>query len=481
VATIAVALASAGNAATTGPSTAAAKASPPPNIVLVLTDDLSWNLLKYMPNLKGMSRDGATFSRYFVTDSLCCPSRASIFTGRLPHNTGIFTNSPPDGGFSVFRDNGQEADTFATAISSIPGAHYRTAMMGKYLNGYQPASLYVPPGWSEWYVAGNAYSGFNYNLNENGHLVSYGSRPSDYLTDVLADKGASYIRRADNADDPFLLEISTFAPHAPATPAPRDEDEFPGLKVPRTPAFNAENENPPSWLANRPPLTRSQIAQLDRNFRKRAQSVQAVDDLIGRIRTLLRNRGLARNTYVAFSSDNGYHMGDHRLLQGKMTAFDTDIGVPLVVVGPGVPAGRTVGKLTANIDLRPTFSELAGASVPGSVDGHSLVPLLDGSSAGGWRTATLVEHHGRDQDQSDPDFQPRAAGNPPTYEAIRKSNALYVEYKNGEREYYDLVRDPYELNNTYGELSAEQQARLHQTLTELATCSGSGCWQTGGG
>ncbi len=481
VTAIAVALATTGSAATAGPSATAAKASSPPNIVFVLTDDLSWNLLKYMPNVQEMSSDGETFSRYFVTDSLCCPSRSSIFTGRLPHNTGVFTNTPPDGGFSVFRDNGQENDTFATAISSIPGAQYQTAMMGKYLNGYQPASLYVPPGWSEWDVAGNGYSEYNYKLNENGHLVSYGSQPGDYLTDVLADKGTSFIRRSDNAGDPFLLEIATFAPHAPATPAPRDAEEFPGLKVPRTPAFNAENTNPPSWLANRPPLTRSQIAQLDKNFRKRAQSVQAVDDLIGRIRTLLRNRGLARNTYVAFSSDNGYHMGDHRLLAGKMTAFDSDIGVPLIVVGPGVPGGRTVGKLTGNIDLRPTFSELAGAAVPGTVDGHSLVPLLGGSSPGEWRTATLVEHHGTDQDQSDPDFQPRASGNPPSYEAIRKSNVIYVEYKNGDREYYNLVRDPYELDNTYGELSAEQQARLHETLTELQTCSGSGCWETGGG
>lgn len=481
VTVIAVALATAGSAATAGPSATSSKASPPPNIVFVLTDDHSWNLLKHMPNVQKMSRDGETFSRYFVTDSLCCPSRSSIFTGRLPHNTGVFTNTPPDGGFSVFHDNGQEDDTFATAISSIPNAHYQSAMMGKYLNGYQPSSLYIPPGWSEWDVAGNAYSEYNYNLNENGQLVSYGSEPGDYLTDVLADKGTSFIRRSANAGDPFLLEIATFAPHAPSTPAPRDADEFPGLKVPRTPAFNAENTNPPSWLANRPPLTRSQIAQLDKNFRKRAQSVQAVDDLIGRIRTLLRNRGLARNTYVAFSSDNGYHMGDHRLMQGKMTAFDTDIGVPLIVVGPGVPSGRTVGKLTGNIDLRPTFSELAGAAVPGTVDGHSLVPLLQGSSPGGWRTATLVEHHGRDQDQSDPDFQPRASGNPTTYEAIRKSNAVYVEYKNGDREYYDLARDPYELDNTYGQLSAEQQARLHETLTELQTCSGSGCWVTGGG
>ncbi len=463
-----------------GAQATAAQASQRPNIVFVLTDDLSWNLLKYMPHVQQMRKEGETFARYFVTDSLCCPSRSSIFSGRVPHNTGVFTNTPPDGGFSVFHDRGEENDTFATAISSIPGAHYRTAMMGKYLNGYQPSSLYVPPGWSEWDVAGNGYAEFNYTLNENGKLVSYGSDPSDYLTDVLADKGVQFINRAANAGDPFLLEIATFAPHAPATPAPRDANDFPGLKVPRTPAFNAQNTNPPSWLAGRPPLTRAQIATLDDHFRRRAQSVEAVDDLIARIEATLAKRGLAQDTYIVFSSDNGFHMGDHRLTQGKMTAFDTDIGVPLIVVGPGVPPRRTVGKLTANIDLRPTFSDLAGASIPSDVDGRSLVPLMNGDSAAGWRSATLIEHHGPDQKRNDPDAQPTSSGNPPSYEAMREANDIYVEYKNGDREYYDLTTDPFELDNTYGDLGPLERARLHQTLVQLERCGGPSCWVTGG-
>jgi arylsulfatase A-like enzyme len=206
-----------------------------------------------------------------------------------------------------------------------------------------------------------------------------------------------------------------------------------------------------------------------------------VDDMIGRIETTLRKRGVARDTYLVFSSDNGYHMGDHRLMQGKMTAFDTDIGVPLIVVGPGVPAGRTVGKLTGNIDLRSTFSELAGASVPASVDGRSLVPLLTGTGGGSWRDATLIEHHGRDTDQSDPDFQSPQSGNPTSYEAIRMRDAVYVEYKNGDREYYDLVRDPFELDNTYADLSPAVQARLHDALANLESCSGQDCWVTAGG
>ncbi len=482
VAVLALALATTGAsapAASSAPSSAE-KASDHPNVVFVLTDDLSWNLLKYMPHVQAMQNQGETFSRYFVTDSLCCPSRSSIFSGRVPHNTGVITNKPPNGGFQVFHDRGEENDTFATAISSVPGANYQTAMMGKYLNGYEPSSLFVPPGWSEWDVAGNGYQGFNYQLNENGQLVSYGSQPRDYLTDVMAGKGAAFIKSAAQAGNPFMLEIATFAPHAPSTPAPRDAQDFPGLKVPRTPAFNTANTNPPAWLAGRPPLNQTEISNLNQRFRKRAQSVEAVDDMIARLRATLRQNGVADNTYLVFSSDNGYHMGDHRLMQGKMTAFDTDIGVPLIVVGPDVPAGKTVDRITENVDLRSTFSQLAGASVPNDVDGHSLVPLLRGASGTNWRTAALVEHHGPDTAKSDPDYQAAKSGNPTTYEAIRKQNEVYVEYTNGDREYYNIMKDPYELHNTYQRLNAVKKARLHQTLSKLETCSGQSCWVTGG-
>src|SRR6266487_1089967 len=178
--------------ATATPTPAAA----PPNVVFVLTDDLSWNLVQYLPQVKKLQADGLTFNDYTVTDSLCCPSRSSILTGRFPHDTGVFTNGGPDGGFGYFHNHGEESQTFATALQA---KGYRTAMMGKYLNGYLPADTlggtrpYVPPGWTEWDVAGNGYPEFNYNLNENHTVVHYGSRPPDYLTDVLARKGSTFI------------------------------------------------------------------------------------------------------------------------------------------------------------------------------------------------------------------------------------------------------------------------------------------------
>ena len=467
--------------AATRPAAAAAVA--PPNIVFVLTDDLSWNLIKYLPQVQKLQTQGMTFNDYVVTDSLCCPSRSSIFSGRFPHDTGVFTNGGNDGGFDYFHGHGEEAHTFATALQA---KGYRTAMMGKYLNGYEPANTeggtlpYVPPGWSEWDVAGNGYPEFNYDLNQNHTVVHYGSQPQDYLTDVLAGKGSTFIANSAAAKKPFLLEVATFAPHAPYTPAPRDAGDFPGLTAPRGPAFNTLPTNAPPWLAGRTPLTAAEKQNIDTSFRKRAQAVQAVDKLIGTLRAALTKAGVAGNTYVVFSSDNGYHMGEYRLNPGKMTAFDTDIRVPLVVAGPGIAAGRSSTSAVANIDLAPTFQQLGGAPTASTVDGHSLLPLLHGGSGANWRTANLVEHHGPDTTAGDPDMPAPNSGNPPSYEAIRTHAYTYVEYVDGSKEYYDHVNDPNELHNIVGTLTPARLAQLHTALTNLENChSGTACWSAG--
>ena len=358
-------------------------------------------------------------------------------------------------------------------------------MMGKYLNGYEPEDVeegkstpYVAPGWNEWDVAGDGYPQFNYELNSDGHVTQYGHAPREYLTDVLARKGLAFISSSARRHTPFVLELATFAPHSPFVPAPRDARDFPGLKVPRNPAFDAANINAPAWLSHFAPLREAQIAKLNRQFRRRAQSVQAVDRMIGEIEQELTAKGLAQNTYIVFSSDNGLHMGEHRLLAGKLTAFDSDIRVPLIVVGPGVPNGRTVTAMTENIDLCPTFEQLGGARIPSSVDGHSLVSLLHGASAANWGKEILVEHRGPDITPGDPDLPTAGAGNPPTYEALRTKGALYVEYGDGEREYYDLRTDPFELRNISAELSPVHLRRLHRALMALAHCHGAAsCWR----
>ncbi len=451
-----------------------------PNIIFILTDDLSMNLLRFMPRVQAMQRDGLTFSNYFVSDSLCCPSRASIFSGNLPHDTGVFSNVGPHGGFHVFYERGEELNTFAVALQN---AGYRTAMMGKYLNGYldgpgSPADVpatYVPPGWTEWDVGGQAYPEFDYTLNENATLQSYGHRPSDYLTDVLARKGVDFIDGAAAANAPFFLELATFAPHSPYIPAPRDAADFPGLTAPQPPNFNVLPTAAPGWLAYHQPLTQSQLAQINAVFRRRAQDVQSINDMIGELQKALTENGLASNTYLVFSSDNGLHTGEYRLMPGKMTAFDTDIHVPLVVVGPGVPAGATNAAMTENIDLAKTFAAIGGADVPS--DGHSLLPLLQGQDPGDWRNAVLIEHQGPDLRGVDPDFQQPASGSPRTYEAMRTHRFLYVSYGDGEREFYDLTKDPFELHNIADRLNLADQTLLDSELTTLEQChGGASCW-----
>jgi arylsulfatase A-like enzyme len=468
------------------PGQARAASATKPSIVFVLTDDLSLDLLRFMPHVLAMERNGLTFKNYFVADSLCCPSRASIFTGNYPHDTHVFSNSGPHGGFRVFYKRGEENHTFNL---SLQRAGYLTGMMGKYLNGYLQTGAnkkdgaaanvplsYVPPGWNAWDVAGWGYPEFNYELNGNGSIYQFGHQSSDYLTDVLAERGSQFIRAAAQRHQAFFLELATFAPHSPYVPAPRNANDFPGLRAPQPPSFDVLPTNAPHWLAVHPPLTAHQGAIIDRVFRLRAQSVEAVDRLIGQIEQTLQATGMARNTYIVFSSDNGLHTGEYRLMPGKLTAFDTDIHVPLVIIGPGIRPGSTTSDIAENVDLAKTFTAIAGTNLPS--DGHSLMSLLKGQSPPDWRNAALIEHRNSHvSNEGAADFQQPASGKPTPYEAIRTPGFLYVEYSDGEREFYDLRTDPFELHNIAGSLSSTQLALLHSSLLALKHCHGGrACW-----
>nr|GID86087.1 hypothetical protein Ade03nite_50110 [Actinoplanes derwentensis] len=452
-----------------------APASPTrPNIVFVLVDDLSMDLVQYMPNVRKLQQDGTTFTNYTVTDSLCCPSRASIFKGQFPHNTGIIKNHGSDGGFRLFHSRGQEKSTYATDMKT---AGYRTAFMGKYLNEYFAKSTmgtgkpYVPPGWDEWAVGGNAYDNFNYDLNENGKVVKYGATPQDYLTDVLSGKAAKFITTTAATGQPFIIEVSTYAPHAPYTPAPRDAALFPGLKLPHTAAWDKVPANS-TWLPAGMKLTKAQKQRMDVEYRKRVQSVQSVDKMIGTLRDTLTKAGIADETVVMFSSDNGYHMGEYALPSGKQTAFDTDVNVPLVVAGAGVQAGRSVDLIVENIDFRPTFADLAGAAAPAETDGRSFKPLLAGEIPADWRATALIEHHDPATDPADPDYQSDSRNIPPSYDALRTTTFTFIEYVDGTVEYFDRRADPHMLTNVAGTLPAARLAELRTALRGVATCIG---------
>jgi len=432
-----------------------------PNLILILTDDQTPGDVGYMPGVRALLRDrGTTFRNAFVTDSVCCPSRATILRGQYAHNHEIAGAKPPAGGFEKFRRLGLERSTVATWLKA---RGYATGFVGKYLNGYL-RTTHVPPGWDRWYgFNGGGYHDFT--LNENGRNVSYRGT-SSYQTDVLGRKALGFVRWAARRDRPFFLHLSPWAPHGPAEPAPRHARLFARTPLPRPPSFDERDvSDKPRWVRDNPRLGREEVREMGRLYRNRLRTLRAVDELVGRLVAALRESGQLENTYIFFTSDNGFHMGHHRLPEGKWTAYEEDIRVPLLVRGPGVPEGRVLPHLVLNNDLAPTFGRLGGARVPGYVDGRSLVLLLrrDPPSRRSWRSAFLVEaaSHGE-------------SGRPGLV-AVRTRGHLYVEYESGERELYDLRRDPHQLRNLYRRAPRGLVRDLKGRLEALAGCSGEGC------
>ncbi|MFI0421628.1 sulfatase [Spongiactinospora sp. 9N601] len=446
-----------------------AGAAPRPNIILIVADDLEASDLRSFPNIwSQLVRQGTSFERYFVTDSWCCPSRASILRSQYVHSHGVFTNTAPEGGFARFYRSGLESSTIGTWLK---GAGYRTALMGKYLNHYPGRAApptHVPPGWDEWYVpVRRLYEEFGYTLNENGTLRAYGDEESDYLSDVLAAKASAFVSQPRK--EPFFLYLAPVAPHLPANPAPRHADAFAEARAPRPPSFNQDDVSAePEWLRSAPRLDDDEVEEVDERHRRRLRAMLGVDDMVGALVRALGQSGRLGRTYLFFTSDNGFHLGTHRLPLGKTTPFEESIKVPLVARGPGVAAGRTVTAMTATVDLGPTFTELAGTRVPGFAEGRSLVPLLTGQTPAAWRKNVLVEFY------RPPDWSP-VPGEAPPYRALRTARHTYVEYAGGERQLYDLTADPYQLDNIVTRTPAEVVDSLARTLHEMAACSGANC------
>ena len=444
-----------------------------PNILFILTDDLDsrLNTISYMQNLQDLivSR-GTTLEDYFVTTPVCCPSRTTILRGQYTHNHGVYNNYAPDGGFEKFNKSNEEDSTLAVWLQS---AGYRTVLMGKYLNNYPYTDdrEYVPPGWSEWYSPAkkNAYDGYDYVLNENGALVAYSPAEKNYFTDVLSRKAVDFILRADEDNTPFFIYLAPFAPHEPATSAYRHLELFSDLTVPRPPSFNeADVSDKGPGLSGNPLLTDAQILEMDNLYRGRVRSLQAVDEMIAELIKTLEETGQLENTYIVFTSDNGFHMGQHRLYSGKEFLFEEDISVPFIVRGPGIAENEVVsGYLTGNVDLTSTFADWAGVQPPAFVDGRSLVDLLEGSPipAENWRQAYLLEEY-RSGDENFPT---------PTYSGLRTLQYLYVEYSEDFVEFYDLQQDPYQLENIAPSTDPAVLKYYSDMLKALNKCSGDSC------
>ena len=457
-----------------------------PNIVFVLADDLDYASAQKMPEINSLLAQGGTsFEEAFVSYPICCPSRATTLTGLYSHNHDVRGNKRPVGGFEKFRDEGLEEVTIAAHLQENG---YRTALIGKYLNGYGADDpTHVPPGWDEWYAKLGRYEYYDYELNENGEVVSYGSEEEDYLTDVLSGHATDFVRRAADEDEPFFAYIAPTSPHSPSTPAERHEGAFADEEAPRSPSFDEEDvSDKPSSIQDLSPISEKASSRADNRYRERLESMLAVDEMVGSLVEELEATGELENTFIFFTSDNGFHLGTHRLGHGKKTPYEEASRVPLFVRGPGVPEGSAVKNLVLNNDLAPTFAELAGVEFP--VDGRSLVPLLRGEEPPSWRSSVLLEafldgriargegnDRGNDEEATGQDGDEGNRTDRTAFQAVRTKTHKYVEHENGERELYNLEADPYELDNLYEGADPALLEDLKARLDALKSCSEEGC------
>mgnify|MGYP001608682825 CR=1 FL=1 len=438
-----------------------------PNIVFVLTDDQRADELQYMPQVKQLIESkGTTFANGYVTTSLCCPSRASILTGQYAHNHNVRSNLAPLGGFDVFNDRN-------TLPVWLTKAGYTTGLFGKYLNGYKDID-YIPPGWNEWNAFAeskgkNAKEDFFYNyiLSENGKSVNYGNAASDYSTDVLVTKVNNFIENNEENDDkPFFVYFAPLAPHKPATPAVRHVNLFNNLTTNRPPSFNEEVSDKPGWIQRLKPLSDAESNSIDTLRKNRIRSLQAVDEAVYAIIDTLKKNGELDNTVIIFMSDNGLLLGEHSI-QEKNVAYEESIHVPFIIADMRQGSQQSVSRFALNIDVAPPILELAGVNQRSSIDGRSLVPFIQGLQSDNWRKDFLFEH-----------WAGTTSSSPRNHQGVHSQDYVYVEYTTtGEREFYDLSTDPYQLTNAV-EIAAyaDEIAALKSRLNELKKCSGERCW-----
>jgi len=442
-----------------------------PNVLVLLTDDQTIESMRVMAGVRAeLGASGTTFEQSFVSNPLCCPSRATLYTGQYTHNHGVIGNRPPEGGYG-------RLDKSEWLPVWLQRAGYHTVHVGKFLNRYGLDSppTEVPPGWNEWYtsVDPSTYSFTEYQLNENG-VVSWGRK---YSTDEYSDRAVEAVERLAPSTQPFFLSVAYLAPHsgrpaesddpaglATPMPAPRHRDAFAAEALPVSPAFDeADVSDKPSFVRRLPRLSAERQAAIREMYQQELESLLAVDEGIVRVVDALREAGELENTLIVFMSDNGFFHGEHRVPYGKVMVYEPSIRVPLILRGPGVPAGERRRQLVTNADLAPTIMEAAGAVPAGRVpDGRSLFPLLRDRGLA-WGRELLVE--------GAPGYRAVA------YAALRNDRFVYAEHDNGERELYDLRHDPDQLENAIGlRRYAAVEARLAERLAVLQACAGRGCW-----
>ncbi|HEX2392812.1 MAG TPA: sulfatase, partial [Solirubrobacterales bacterium] len=529
----------------------AAASAQPPSFVVIQTDDQTLDELyaaiapggiplQAMPyTLSLIGERGIAFNRYYVSYPLCCPSRVSLLTGRYAHNHHDRGNVPPEGGYTGFSIRQSFNHNVATWLQ---GAGYRTIHIGKFLNGYGDEPFddgrTVPPGWSAWHTVLNADTNhyfYGYTLNDNGSIDGpfgdpgswetreYGERddygcpaaplngkPCLYETDTF-NRIATEELAGTPPEQPFYLQVDYTAPHgdfrrpAGPEPAPRHYDTFVGAPLPHDAqqGFNEGNVNDkPRFIREAPYLSPEETHTFRVYYQKALESLRSVDEGVKMIYDTLGAEHRLRNTYIVFTSDNGFFYGEHRLTGGKFLAYEPSTHLPLLIRGPGIRPGSSTGELAANVDLTPTILELAGVEADRSIDGRSLVPYMEDPTLRTRRPIlfeSFVETSDVEENGGGPAAAPAsvAAGKagggpgvnrrpaaaeasivapPKDYEGIRLGPYKYIEWPDGEKELYDITKDPYELHNIVRDPNYFPiRAFLHAQLIRLETCVGRTC------
>lgn len=472
--------------------------APPPNVVLVMTDDQTLRDMEVMPRTRAaIGAQGVTFTDYRASYPLCCPARSTMLTGQYAHNHHVLGNFPPHGGIAQL----DQRHTLPVALS----AHdYATAHIGKYLNGYEHEPFRdIPPGWSNWHGSLRTYRMYGFVLNENGRRNTYGHVFSEsrrlYQTNVYRRIATRFIRGRRGAGRPFFLSVAFLAPHAevydrmghpepPVRPDPSDAGRFAAKPLPRGGSFGeADMSDKPRWLRRqlggpRHQLTPAQIAAITRRFRARQESLLAVDRAVEAIVDTLRDTGQLRGTYVIFTSDNGYMEGQHRIKSGKLVAYEPATALPLLIRGPGIPAGRVSREPVIDVDLAPTILDMTDSPHSGwTIDGRSLLPFAQ--RPGRPRTTRpRLQEIGR-QDNTKGDLEQEGGRVPaderlltPRYGGVSTARYRYIRYVNGQAELYDMARDPEQLDNRISDPRYLRVRRvLRRQLRRLRDCVGSEC------
>ena len=432
-----------------------AQTSSRPNIVFVLTDDQMPGTEQRMRALQNnVVSNGVRFSNTVSTFPLCCPGRATIQRGQYPHNTKIYGNSLPLGGWAKFRNRGEHRSTIATWLDS---RGYQTGLFGKYMNNYR--DRLIPPGWDRWYAWNGVNEGWS-AVNDQGQRRSLDRREADVL--VAREAGAFLDARLSNRAPVFAF-VNFGAMHEPYYYSKIDDRKFRGVGVPRTPAFNEDDVSDKNVsIRQMTKLSQDQIGDLDSQYRRGLRSLQRVDRFIANASDILRRHNEMDNTYFVFYTDNGAHFGQHRLRHGKLQPYEEDINFPLIVRGPGIPRGAVRNGLVGNHDIAPTLADMGNAPTPDFVDGRSVLSLAKGEVTTWPRTAILSERETNLEA-------------PPRWQVLRMRDEKYIRFENGEKEYYDLASDPYEIHSEPDTVDQAIRDSWEQRLSDLHRCQGNAC------